>query len=91
VLTLTKPVAIQLQFGKVTLPPGTKVRFLGVDAAGLRCNFNNNIIVVPAASTDYDGTAAPATAALPPGIPAPITQPAPATPPAPKPVTPSDL
>lgn len=91
VLTLTKPVAIQLQFGKVTLPPGTKVRFLGADPAGLRCNFNNNIIVVPAASTDYDGTAAPATAALPPGIPAPITQPAPATPPAPKPVTPSDL
>jgi hypothetical protein len=80
VLTLTKPVTIQLQYGKVTLPPGTKVRYIGVDARGLRCNFNNDIIIIPAASTDFDGTAP--TAAL--------TQP-PSAFPAQKPVVPSDL
>ena len=89
-VTLTKPVSIQLQFGRVTLPPGTKMRLLGGDPGGLKCNFNNNIIVVPAGSTDYDGSPLPIPAAaptLPPGVPA--------TPggslPAPKPVTPSDL
>ncbi len=80
VLTLTKPVTIQLQYGKVTLPPGTKVRYIGADARGLRCNFNNDIIIIPTASTDFDG-AAP-TAAL--------TQP-PSVLPAQKPVVPSDL
>ena len=90
VLTLTKPVSIQLQFGRVTLQPGTKMRLLGGDPGGLKCNFNNNIIVVPAASTDYDGSPLPAPTAaptVPPGVPA--------TPggslPIPKPVTPSDL
>jgi hypothetical protein len=89
-LTLTKPVNIQLQFGKVTLQPGTKMKFLSVDAAGLKCNFNNNIVVVPASSTDYDG---PMTVTAPSGIPAglPVTPGAPATPPAPKPVNASDL
>ncbi len=85
-LTLTKPVSVQLQFGKVVLPAGTKVKFLGAIPTGLKCNFNNSIIVVPVTSTDYDGPQLPAApATLPPGIPAP----APGTPP--KPVTPTDL
>ncbi len=88
VITLTKPVSIQLQFGRVTYPPGTRMRFIATDPAGLKCSFNNSIVVVPVASTDYDGTAIPAVPALPPGIPAPGAA---ATPPAPKPVTPSDL
>ena len=78
-LTLTKPVSVQLQFGKVMLPVGTKVKFLGAIPTGLKCNFNNNIIVVPATSTDYDGPMAPAAPAAP----------AAGTPP--KPVTPTDL
>lgn len=85
-LTLTKPVSVQLQFGKVVLPAGTKVKFLGAIPTGLKCNFNNSIIVVPVTSTDYDGPQLPAApATLPPGIPAPT----PGTPP--KPVTPTDL
>ena len=84
-LTLSKPVSIQLQFGKVTLPPGTRVRFLGVTQAGLKCNFNNNIIVVPPTSTDYDGPLIPTMSS-----PAPLGTPP--SPPAPKPPTPmSDL
>jgi hypothetical protein len=88
-LTLTKPVSIQLQFGKVTLPPGTRMRFLGVEAAGVKCNFNNNIVVVPVTSTDYDGPLISAGAPVTSGLPA--VPPAPMTPPAPKPVNSSDL
>ena len=90
-LTLNKPVNIQLQFGKVTLPPGTRVRFLGVTPAGLKCNFNNNIIVVPPTSTDYDGSLVP-TMSNPPASPAAPAAPnslPPATPPMRKPPTPS--
>lgn len=87
ILTLTKPVSIQLQFGRVTLPPGTKMRLLGGDPGGLKCNFNNNIIVVPATSTDYDGSPLPAPI-VPSGV---AISPGVSLPPPPKPVTPSDL
>ncbi len=57
VITLTKPVIVQLQFGRMTLPAGTKMSLLGRDAGGLKCDFNNNSIVVPVASTDYEAVA----------------------------------
>ena len=85
-LTLNKPVNIQLQFGKVTLPPGTRVRFLGVTQAGLKCNFNNNIIIVPPASTDYEGSLVPTMNSPLPVPTAPISN---TPPPAPKPPSPS--
>ena len=84
-LTLSKPVAMQLQFGKVTLPPGTRVRFLAVTPAGLKCNFNNNVIIVPPTSTDYDGPLIP-TVSAPASV---IPTGAPVAPVAPKPPTPS--
>lgn len=94
VLTVTKAVAVQLQFGKVTLNPGTRVRFIALEGQNVRVNFNNNVILIPALATDVDPNAlppAPATVNVPqPAIaPAPAPAPAPAatpmTPPAPKP------
>lgn len=86
-LTLNKPVTIQLQFGKVTLPAGTRVRFLGVTQAGLKCNFNNNIITIPPAATDYEGSLVPTMNSPITAPPAPVSN----TPPpaAPKPPSPS--
>jgi hypothetical protein len=52
--TLTQAVTVQLQFGKVTLPPGTRLRLLALEGTNVRVNFNNNIVVVPVASTDVD-------------------------------------
>jgi hypothetical protein len=76
-LTIVKPVAVQLQFGKVTLNTGTRVRFIALEGANVRVNFNNNVILVPSIATDIDPTAVP---------PAPATVTAPLAPPAPAPV-----
>ncbi len=89
-LTVTKSVAVQLQFGKVTLNPGTRVRFIAMEGQNVRVNFNNNVILIPAQATDVDPNAlppAPTTVNVPqppqptvaPPAPAPVT-PAPATP-----------
>jgi hypothetical protein len=51
---LTQPVTVQLQFGKVTLNPGTRLRLIAIEGTNLRANFNNNIVLVPVASTDVD-------------------------------------
>lgn len=92
---LTQPVTVQLQFGKVTLNPGTRVRLIAIEGQNVRVNFNNNIVLVPVNATDLDPTntviaAAPAT--LPPSAPANApTPPAPASPTASKPAPSSDL
>jgi hypothetical protein len=67
------------------------MRFLSAEPTGLKCNFNNNIVLVPAGSTDYDGPALPAMAS--PVAPAPPALPGnPGVPTAPpKPVNSSDL
>lgn len=78
-LTIVKPVAVQLQFGKVTLNTGTRVRFIALEGANVRVNFNNNVILVPSIATDIDPTAVPP-------APAPATVTAPLAPPAPAPV-----
>ena len=80
-LTITKPVQVQLQFGKVTLNAGTRVRFIALEGGNVRVNFNNNVILVPAPATDVDPNAlppAPAAPQLPP--PPALAQPKPATP-----------
>ncbi len=93
VLTITKPVTVQLQFGRVTLSIGTHVRFIAAEGQNVRVNFNNNVILIPAAATDVDAPAPPAPApvntapALPPLI-APVLPPT-TLPPAPRPAVPS--
>ena len=82
---MTKAVAVQLQFGRVILQVGTRVKFIAVEGANARVTFNNNVILVPLAATDIDPNALPATAQtnpLPPAAPLPPT-----TPPAPAPPT----
>ncbi len=80
-VTITKPVSVQLQFGKVTLAPGTKMRLIKLEGPNVRVNFNNNVILIPLAMTDADPNA-PAPAPVPLGTP---SVPAPAVPVAPKP------
>jgi hypothetical protein len=79
VLTITKSVTVQLQFGRVTLNPGTRVRFIATEGPNVRVNFNNNVILVPSAATDVDAPA--------PAVPATAPAAAPATPPAAVPST----
>jgi hypothetical protein len=93
ILTITKPVAVQLQFGTVTLTLGTRVRFIAMEGGNVRVNYNNNVILVPAIATDVDPSALPPapTAALPPPPIAPAVPVLP-KPAAPKPASPlSDL
>jgi hypothetical protein len=94
--TLIQPVTVQLQFGKVTLNPGTRVRLIAMEGANARVNFNNNIVLVPVASTDLDPAntivaAAPPVPAV--ALPAPLAPaanpPAPST--APKSLPSADL
>lgn len=83
VLTITKSVTVQLQFGRVTLNPGTRVRFIATEGPNVRVNFNNNVILVPSAATDMDAPA-PAAPVVAPAAP-PVGQPSnslPALPPA---------
>jgi hypothetical protein len=87
--TLTQPVTVQLQFGKVTLNPGTKVRLIAIEGQNVRVNFNNNIVLMPITSTDIDPATTvvaqlPATATTPATpITAPVPTASPSTPPAP--------
>jgi hypothetical protein len=101
---LIQPVTVQLQFGKVTLNPGTKLRLIAVEGANVRVNFNNNIVLVPVASTDVDpantvvAAAAPGPAVtlpaapLTPAVPtANVPAPSPTSSLAPKPLPSADL
>jgi hypothetical protein len=85
--TLTQAVTVQLQFGKVTLNPGTKVRLIAIEGPNVRVNFNNNIVLMPIASTDVDPAntvvVQPPAAVTAPASPVPAPTMTPAVPPAP--------
>ncbi len=84
-LKLTKPVEVQLAYGKMKLPVGTPVKLVSREGNAVKVNYLNTVLTVPANFTDIgDAVAAPATA------PAPLA-PAPATAPAPAPTPASDL
>jgi len=53
-LLTTKPVEIQLAYGKMTLPPGTPVKLVGRQGALLKVNYRNSVITIPATSTDLE-------------------------------------
>ena len=83
--TLTQAVTVQLQFGKVTLPAGTKLRLIALEGANARVNFNNNVLLVPVVVTDIDpaNTVVAAAATLPtvaPVAPVAASVPSPAAP-----------
>ena len=81
--TLTQAVTVQLQFGKVTLPAGTKLRLIALEGANARVNFNNNVLLVPLTVTDIDPTNTVVAAAAPAPAIAPVAPSASApTPPA---------
>lgn len=67
VLVLTKPAEVQLAFGRVILQPGTHLKFMASEGANVRVLYGNDVVVLPAASTDY---LAPSGAAAAPAKPA---------------------
>ena len=73
-LKLTKPIDVQLAYGKMKLPVGTPVKLVAREGNVVRVNYLNTILVVPITSTDF------ATAEAAP-VPAPAPAPAPVAPP----------
>lgn len=53
-LLLTKPVAVDLAYGKLTLPAGTAVKLMARQGTQVRVNYQNSVITIPAASTDLE-------------------------------------
>jgi hypothetical protein len=53
-LVLTKPVEIQLAYGKMKLPVGTPVKLIARQGGQLRVSYQNSVITIPAASTDLE-------------------------------------
>ena len=69
-LVLTKPVELQMTYGKIKLPVGTAVKLVSREAAMVKVNYQNTVMMLPASSTDIDsGAGAPGGAA--PNSPAP--------------------
>ena len=52
-LKLTKPVDVQLAYGKMKLPVGTPVKFVAREGNAVRVNYLNTVLLVPIASTDF--------------------------------------
>lgn len=53
ILKLTKPVEVQLAYGKMKLPVGTSVKFLSHDGNIVKVSYLNTVLTIPATSTDY--------------------------------------
>ena len=75
-LKLTKPIEVQLAYGKMKLPVGTPVKLVAREGNAVRVNYLNTILVVPITSTDF-ADAAPVHAPAPAGAPAPAAVPPP--------------
>jgi hypothetical protein len=72
---LTKPFDAQLTYGKIKLPPGTPLRLISHDGATVKAMYLNNVLTIPASSTDIDSPSAPPTAPPPATAPAPTAAP----------------
>lgn len=68
-LKLTKPVEVQLAYGKMKLPAGTKVKFVSKEGNLVKVTYLNTALTIPVTSTDFGVPDAPAPA-VPPTIPA---------------------
>jgi len=53
-LLLTKPVEIQLIYGKIVLPPGTPVKLVSRQGGALKVSYQNSVLTVPSTSTDLE-------------------------------------
>ena len=76
-LRVTRPVEVQIPFGKIKLIPGNEVKLVAQEGANLRVKYGASVIVIPSASTNIDALPPPAPV---PVVHAPIPAPAPATP-----------
>jgi len=51
-VTLTQPVVLQIEYGSVTLPVGTRLQFVSRDAANVRVRYMGSDQLIPISSTD---------------------------------------
>ena len=52
-VTLTRPVVLQIEYGSVSLPAGTKLQFISRDAANVRVRYMGADQLIPISSTDF--------------------------------------
>jgi len=66
-ITLVRGIGVALPNGQVSLPVGTRLRYLAIEGPNVRVAWNNNVFFVPAAATDVgkDLPASPAAAPQP--------------------------
>jgi len=57
IVTLKKTVEVKLQYGKVKLPPGTKLKFVAQEGQHVSAKFNDTLILVPVTATDFTPSA----------------------------------
>jgi hypothetical protein len=53
-IVLTKPVEIQLAYGKIVLPIGTPVKLVSRQGQALKVSYQNSVIMIPVTSTDLE-------------------------------------
>ena len=58
-LVLTKPVELQMTYGKIKLPVGTAVKLVSREATMVKVNYQNTVMMLPASSTDIDSGTVP--------------------------------
>ncbi|MEP6698362.1 MAG: hypothetical protein ABJB09_01395 [Verrucomicrobiota bacterium] len=51
-VTITRPIVIDIPYGKTTLQPGTKLPFISLEGTQVRVRYLGEIELIPAASTD---------------------------------------
>jgi hypothetical protein len=51
-VTLTKPIQVQLAYGRITLAPGTALKFMGQEGQLVKVSYMNSVLSVPVTSTD---------------------------------------
>ena len=49
---LTKPIDVQLAYGRIKLPVGTSLKVISQEGNNLKVNYLNTIVLVPVSSTD---------------------------------------
>ncbi len=59
-VVLTKPVDVQLTYGKIKLPPGTPLTLISHEGAMVKVMYLKSVLTIPASSTDIDPPPAPA-------------------------------
>jgi len=69
ILKLTKPVEVQLAYGKMKLPVGTSVKFMSREGTLVKVSYLNTVLTIPGTSTDFGVPDAAPAPSVPPAAP----------------------